>query len=261
MNKELVKRLLYKLPNTFAAPHSMKEYADILSFATDNGYAFYTLGSFRSMETVPDKPFIILRHDIDTNPTAALLFAEVEQRFGINASYFFRRCTWNPRIMNMLNRRGNEVGYHYEELSDYAKAKHLKNLSEVLDKIGAIKQQFASNLANLRLTVDFDLTAMASHGDFACVKMDTGNDELLKDHELRARMGVEYEVYDEALMLKYGLHISDWPAPEGYFPKSPKEAIQASESFLFLSHPRWWIPDALGNLKYDIKVNYQKLTW
>jgi hypothetical protein len=239
----------------------MTEYTSIIATAKQQGYRFYTLGSFRALSILPAEPFIILRHDMDTNPAAACVFAEVEERFGAKASYFFRRCTWNPRIMNMLNRRGHEVGYHYEEITDFAKAEHIKSLSQIMNNIGRIKEQFAYNLANLRLTVDFDLTAVASHGDFAWKRLSIGNDELLKDHELRARMGVEYEVYDDALMQKYGLHISDKPAPESYHPKSPQEAIAASESFLFLSHPRWWIPDALGNLNYDFKVNYQKLLW
>jgi len=261
MNRALLQRMIYKLPNTFSTPHNIAEYAAIISSAIDKGYRFYTLGSFRSLDRVPSEPFIILRHDVDTNPKAALLFAEVEQRYGVCASYFFRRCTWHPKIMSMLNRRGHEVGYHYEEMTDYAKANHLKKLNQVMENIGNIKRQFAYNLANLRLTLDFELTAMASHGDFAWKRLTIGNDELLKDHELRARMGVDYEVYDEALMQKYGLHLSDRPAPEGYHPKSPQAAIEASESFLFLSHPRWWVPDALGNLRYDVKVNYQKLLW
>ncbi|MDD2228044.1 MAG: hypothetical protein PHY48_01370 [Candidatus Cloacimonetes bacterium] len=254
-------RFRYKIPNLFFAPHSLQEYEQIISDAKEQGYKFYTLQNFRTAELSDKESFIILRHDIDTDPVAALRFAEIELRYAVKASYFFRRITWHAGIMNTLHRQGHEIGYHFEELSDYAKKHHIKRKEEILKQLPSIRESFAANLSALRTTVDFPIVSAAAHGDFTYKTLNEGNKIFLKDAKLRASTGIVYEAYDEPLVSKYRNHISDKPAPQGFYPVSPQELIQQKESFLFLSHPRWWIPNPLVSTISDGRGIVQKLLW
>ena len=254
-------RAAFKGKNLFVPPHNFREYRQILQESKNQGYRFYTLQSFLQEPLTGDSPYIILRHDIDSDPRAALLFAEIEGQLQVVASYYFRRQTWDTQVINTLHRHGHEIGYHYEEMTDFAKAQHLKDKESVLKHIPEIQRKFAENFSRLRQTVEFELSGVAAHGDFAWKRLDLGNRIFLKDSEFRKQMGIAYEAYDEPLVAKYRNHISDKPSPQCFLPESPRQYIQRGESFLFLSHPRWWHPNPIGNILSDIKVNYQKLVW
>lgn len=83
-------------------------------------HAFLTFKDFRN--GYPDDPFLILRHDIDLSPEAALRMAEIEADMGIKANYFFLFSSpWynlfdedNILIPRLLTEMGHEVGLHYD---------------------------------------------------------------------------------------------------------------------------------------------------
>lgn len=254
-------RLRYKLPNLLRPPHNLAEYRAILSSARQKGYAFLTLREFMLATHKPSGPFIILRHDIDSDPRTALRFAEIEESLGVRASYFFRLKTWQPPILNLLHRRGHEAGYHMEELTSHAVRHHLKKKQMILNALPQIKREFAANLARLRQTLDFPLDAVAAHGDFTYPVLDLGNRLVLKDEALRRKLGILYEAYDEELMAAYQNHVSDKPAPWNFHPAPPQEYIARGDDLLFLSHPRWWQPRPLGNLISDLGENLRRLRW
>lgn len=260
MNK-LLQRAVYKLPNLLWAVHSLPEYARLLDAAKTRGYAFITLGELNAAAKNPNPPFMILRHDIDTNPLAALAFAEIEASRGLKATYFFRISTWHPEIMQILHQRGFEIGYHFEELSAYAIRNHLKDKELVLAKLPQIRESFAENIARLRQSVNFEISSFAAHGDFTYPVLDLGNRCFLQDQAFRDAQKVAYEAYDDHLVKNYGHHISDKPAPQKYYPQHPRSCIERRENLLLLTHPRWWIPDLRGNLRSDITNYYRQIRW
>jgi len=253
------KKVYYKMLNNLFPPHSFKLYNEILSKAQANDYSIFTLKQFSQLPDTPHLPFLILRHDIDSDAAAALLFAEIEKKHNCVASYFFRRCTWNERIISIISRQGHELGYHFEEMTDFAKAKHLKTKAEVLPHVPEIQQIFAHNLLVLRQKSGLELSSMAAHGDFAWKILDLGNRIILKDDAFRAQQGICYEAYDEELVASYGIHISDNPYPERFHPYNPLDLIGQKTSFLLLTHPRWWHPNPIGNFTSDLRVKIQKL--
>ncbi|MDD4308776.1 MAG: hypothetical protein PHO32_00180 [Candidatus Cloacimonetes bacterium] len=261
MSDSFWQRALYKIPNLLFPPHNLREYSTIIHEASLRNYIFFTLQEFSQAQLIDQQPFIILRHDIDSDPQAALKFAMVELQYKVKASYYFRKLTWDVKVINAIHKHGHEIGYHYEEMTDFAKARHLKDKSAVQLHLKEIQQNFSNNLAELRQTVDFDIKGVAAHGDFAWKRLDLGNRFFLRDKDFRAVNNIEYEAYDEPLVAKYCNHVSDKPAPQVFLPESPLAYIKRGESFLFLSHPRWWYPNPWGNIYSDIKVNYQKLIW
>lgn len=256
-----ITEILTKIRDNFSPPHRIALYHTILREARSTGYQFLTLAELAAAQEPPSAPFIILRHDIDTDPRAALDFAAAEAKEDIRATYFFRLTTWNKDIIDLLHAQGHEVGYHFEELASYAKKKHIRSKAEVIAAFPDIRRIFAQNLAQLRGLHSFEINSCASHGDFANLVVDCGNYKFLRDAELRHELGIAYEAYDHELVNAYQNHVSDWNSPQGFNPAHPLSYIRARKSFLFLTHPRWWRVNPLANFRFDLKVWVERFLW
>lgn len=58
---------------------------------------------------------LVLRHDVDRFPECSLRMAEIENSFGIRASYYFRiPYSFDREIIKSISDMGHEVGLHYE---------------------------------------------------------------------------------------------------------------------------------------------------
>lgn len=58
---------------------------------------------------------IILRHDVDRFPRQAIALAEVERRYGLVASYYFRiPQSFDGSVIRSIADMGHEIGLHYE---------------------------------------------------------------------------------------------------------------------------------------------------
>ena len=66
-----------------------------------------------------ETPCLILRHDVDRFPRSALRLAKIENRYGLQSTYYFRytRHVFKKEIINEIYDLGHEIGYHYEVLS------------------------------------------------------------------------------------------------------------------------------------------------
>ena len=61
---------------------------------------------------------VVLRHDVDRLPKNSLQMAELENRLGVKASYYFRmvKQSYDENIIRRIMDMGHEIGYHYEDL-------------------------------------------------------------------------------------------------------------------------------------------------
>jgi len=105
---------------------TFEKYEKLCLVLLKSGYLPLTVSSYLNTEKKIDK-IVILRHDVDRKPLNALKMAELENKLGIQAAYYFRYpCTFVPDIIKKVSSLGHEVGYHYEILSkekgDYGKA-------------------------------------------------------------------------------------------------------------------------------------------
>ena len=66
----------------------------------------------------PPERCIIIRHDVDRKPEQAQKMAELEDRSGINSTYYFRmkKDVFIPGMIKEIANMGHEVGYHYEAM-------------------------------------------------------------------------------------------------------------------------------------------------
>ena len=67
----------------------------------------------------PSSRCVLLRHDVDRNPSNAIAMAELEHALGIRSTYYVRKVTsaYSDALVSKLHALGHEVGYHYEVLS------------------------------------------------------------------------------------------------------------------------------------------------
>jgi hypothetical protein len=124
-------------------------YLNLLETAKKSGYSLVTFEKYKA-GTIPIGKFLILRHDIDALPLKALEFARVENKIGIQATYYFKikHFLKNKELVMEISSLGHEIGYHYE---DFAKAKG--------NPVHAIKS-FEENLAGMRVSVPISTICM-----------------------------------------------------------------------------------------------------
>ena len=114
---------------------TLKSYQSLLLAFQQAGYQFQTFGEL--MTCPADGKSVVMRHDVDELAWNALKIAQLENKLGIRATYFFRIVNQSnvPEVINQIVGLGHEIGYHYEDLAlaegDVAKA--IETFKENLD--------------------------------------------------------------------------------------------------------------------------------
>lgn len=92
-------------------------------FVLGQAKAKYWLPLVREVaRTVPDRAFLLIRHDVDITPWSALRMAELERSLGIVTTYYYRLHAPFYNLMEgavldavrAVAAMGHEVGLHYE---------------------------------------------------------------------------------------------------------------------------------------------------
>ena len=131
---------------------NLKTYEKILLQLNEYNFNPMTVQTYFSNQQNSDKKAVVLRHDVDRWPINALRMAELEARYNIRSTYYFRYMphTFIPAIIEQVARLGHEIGYHYETL---AKAKGNHSLAY---------QMFVEELAGFRRY--YPVTTACMHG-------------------------------------------------------------------------------------------------
>lgn len=111
-------------------------YEAMLRLLHDTGYAFCNYHNYAAHPRC-----VILRHDIDYQPEAALRLARVEADFGISSTWFILLTNglYNPmspsvgKVLQELRTMGHEIGLHFDE-SAYESGSSPEQLAENIIK-------------------------------------------------------------------------------------------------------------------------------
>ncbi|MEZ5199008.1 MAG: OST-HTH/LOTUS domain-containing protein [Bacteroidales bacterium] len=78
-------------------------------------YHFQTFSEFLA---ISEQKAVILRHDVDTKKNNSLRFAQIQNKYGIKGSYYFRMVpqSFDKDIIRQIADLGHEIGYHYEDM-------------------------------------------------------------------------------------------------------------------------------------------------
>lgn len=106
------------MPSCAQMPFTHSAYRNMLQILKERGYGFCGYGDWGGV----GKP-VILRHDIDFDPIAALAMAELESSEGVRSTYFvlLRTDFYNPlergnvERLREIARLGHDIGLHYDE--------------------------------------------------------------------------------------------------------------------------------------------------
>lgn len=234
--------VLNRIYSDYFLPSRLGEYERLLSTAVKEGYRHLTIPEFYSLaksNSLTEKYFIH-RHDIDTDVSTAREMFLIEKKLGVKTSYYFRLSTIDVALMNDIRNSGSEAGYHFEELSDYCKAKKIKTAEEAKKHYNEIRDNFSGNFSALEKKVGFKIKTIASHGDFVNRIIGVSNFDFIT-RELMDRNGIDFECYDDLLLKNYGTILSDSGYPEFYHPSNPFDAIKKNHPRIYLlTHPRHW---------------------
>lgn len=126
---------------------SMEKYECFCRTLKESGYNSLNLAEFyQGIQSFNlDSKVIILRHDIDRKIENALAMAEIEHRYGLKASYYFRvPHTLDKDVIRKIFNFGHEVSLHYECV-DKAKGDFVKAKAIMQDEL-KLFQEFAPPL-------------------------------------------------------------------------------------------------------------------
>ncbi len=238
----------------FLLPDRLEEYRQLLACAAELGYRTMSIGEHRRMALAGERDgtkVLILRHDVDTDlPTAKLQF-EIERSLEVSASYFFRLSTVDVEFMRHLDAHGDDVGYHYEELSTVARERGLRTRGEVEFHLSEIQDRFRKNLRELRTTACLPLRFVAAHGDMANRHLGMRNQALLGD-ALCSELEIEVTADDRAATPGLVSRFSDAAYPSFWKPHDPMIALERGDAVVYIvTHPRQWRRNVRENLRED----------
>jgi hypothetical protein len=259
-----MRRVRNRIYSDFMMPSRLGTYRKLLELALEAGYQICSVGSvWRQIAAGglrPSQRYLVLRHDVDTDPRTAAEMWSIDRALGLETSYFFRLSTMAPELMADVAAGGGEASYHYEELSSVAKLRRLRTRTSAMRALPEARERFAENVHRLRLMTGLPMRVVASHGDFVNRRLGVANWLVLADPEFRREVQVDLETYDDELLRHLPQRQTDAPYPRYWEPVEPVPLILRGEPVLsVLVHPRHWRVDRLGNARDDVMRAYEGL--
>lgn len=259
----IIKNRIY---SDYLMPSRLGEYEELIVKLIKNGYKHVTFRDYKYMlknNLLQNKKYFINRHDIDTDTDTATAkeFFSIEKQHNVVATYYFRMCTLDFDFMKEIESYGSEVGYHFEEMAQFAKDNHIHSRDELMNGMDKIKKIFKGNFKMIENRLGVKLKTVCSHGDFINRKLNIVNNEITKDASLREELGIECEAYDKEIMNSFDVYVADRPYPAFYAPESVFEYIGKVNIICLLSHPRQWRVSPILNTKENMKRLYEEFSW
>jgi hypothetical protein len=240
----------------FLMPSRLGIYQSTLETALEHGYEFVTVDGFwrriKAGTVDPTRRYLILRHDIDTDPATGRAIWGIDQSLGVTSSYYFRLSTLDVPLMLAIDSKGGEASYHFEELATLAKERRIRRGADALNLIGEAQERFRDNLRRMRSLTGLPMLTVASHGDFTNRRLRIPNWALLVDRGFRELVGIDLEAYDDAFMRHVTSRHSDSGPLGAWSPTSALGALRAHQPVVYLLvHPRQWGSNLVVNFKDD----------
>jgi len=237
------------------------EYDNIVKTAVKKEYQVISLRDYIEEKYNKTKKLFILRHDIDHFSDGTKMIFEVEKKYGVTSSFYFRNSTYESKLMKEIEAYGSEASLHFEPIADYIKANpSIRNKEDLFESDFEEKclEILKSNLNRFRLLLDIPCITIASHGEYENSLVDTPNNYLTEDIDSYEYLNIKLEAYNKNMIEKVTCYISDVPIEinDGYnYGISPIKAIENNENFImFLSHPNHWYYSRWKQFKKLVKV-------
>ena len=100
----------------------MAEYEKIIKTAKENNYEVISLRDYIENRYDKSKNLFLLRHDIDHFSDGTEMMFEIEKKYQVSSSFYFRNSTFEPKLMKEIEAYGSESSLHFEPVADFIKA-------------------------------------------------------------------------------------------------------------------------------------------
>lgn len=217
------------------------EYRTLLRTAIGKGYTLVPLERYlddvttRTIERV-----MILRHDVDQRPTAALEMAEVERELGVRSTWYFRWRTADVQVIADVAAQGGEMGLHYETLTRRGLAEGLQPGADITPLLDECRSALRAELTAFRRLFG-PARSVAAHGDSRVPWL--RNLDLLEGVGPEA-IGARYDANLSLRAHRLGAWVTDRSIAEGSWggDRSPIELLsEGCSPLLCLTHPNNWV--------------------
>jgi hypothetical protein len=214
-------------------------YGQLLESALESGWTITTLRDY--LTNKPEKPVLIIRHDVDRRVRNAPRMAKLEADYGVSSTYYFRTKTFDRKIVENIEDMGHEIGYHYEDL-----AKCNGNLEKAHNR-------FRDNLITFREVAEIDTAAAHGSALSQYSNLDIWTDEYtLEAYDLIGEAYLSMGIDKTPSEIDYvsETHRTWRTPPHGLNVESTPQLIDAIQSgetdeLYLLAHPNRWAINTL----------------
>jgi hypothetical protein len=139
-------------------PFTWKAYDLCLSAALEAGYRFTNFASLAGNASLPDEPFVLLRHDIDYDPVWVPPISTLEATKGIQSTYFFQ--TDSPfyqlensetlAVIQQALQQGHGLGLHFD-------ANQIEDDKQIIERVDEAARELESRFQTSIPAVSFHM--------------------------------------------------------------------------------------------------------
>ena len=115
----MIQRL--KLFKKYLQNNRIAEYEQIIKKALDYNYQIISLRDYVEEKYDKNKKLLVLRHDVDHFSNGTSMMFEVEKKYQVNSSFYFRNSTFEPKLIKAIEAYGSEASLHFEPIADFVK--------------------------------------------------------------------------------------------------------------------------------------------
>lgn len=156
---------------------NIKDFNYLCETISNSQIKTYSLKQY--FEQLPDRNYIIMRHDVDYNIDSAIKIAEIESRYGINSTYYIRlNKKTKPEKILILKSLISEIGLHYDALANVKG--NVKKASSILKR----QLDFLNSIT--------DVKTISAHGSSIKKRRNT---DLIKEINMQ-----EYNLIGDAMI-------------------------------------------------------------
>jgi hypothetical protein len=145
------------------------EYDAIIKKAKEKNYEVISLRDYVEEKYDKSKKLLLLRHDIDHFSDGTKMMFDIEKKYNVTSSFYFRNATFEPKLMKEIEMYGSESSLHFEPIADFVKANPDIKTKEALfetDFEERCLKVLKANLDRFRNLLNIPCSTIASHGEY-----------------------------------------------------------------------------------------------
>ena len=234
-------RVRARLSRTVAAPR-WREYRQLLEGARARGFEIVSLEEWVG-QGQPQGRWLILRHDVDQHPRAALRMARIERRLGVRSTWYVRWRTADPAVISALHQLGSSVGLHYETLSRLALEGGVSEESAIAELLPRARELLRREITAFT-RLHGPIASVCPHGDS---RIPAARNARLLTHQDPRSYGVRFDGNEIMRGQPLAHWLTDRSRPEGGWNQGvDPHALFADGAgpILCLVHPNNWVSGA-----------------